>query len=133
MAHSTQNARLTSLHVLIKVLQEQHSLSECLPPALDPLVDSRDRALAQALCYGVLRYLPYLQALLTPLLRKPFKAKDRDVEILLLMGIYQQLYTRIPPHAAIAETVQLTRHIQKTGRLAWPMVFYVAFSGNASN
>ncbi len=113
MTTTIQNARLSSLTVLLAVLQQHQSLNDCLAPTLDDLADSRDRALSQALCYGVLRQLPYLRALLKPLLRKPFKERDQDLEIILLMGVYQLLYTRIPPHAALAETVQLTRVLNK--------------------
>ncbi|RKZ72586.1 MAG: 16S rRNA (cytosine(967)-C(5))-methyltransferase [Gammaproteobacteria bacterium] len=108
-----KNARSIATQVLTQVIGYKHSLSDCLDTALPSLNDARDRALAQALCYGVLRWLPRLQALLQRLLRKPFKAKDSDIEVLLLIGLYQQLYMRIPDHAAIAATVDVTRTLKK--------------------
>ena len=47
------------------------------------------------------------------LLQKPFKAADADVEALLLVGLYQLLYTRIPAHAAIGETVGCADKLKK--------------------
>jgi 16S rRNA (cytosine967-C5)-methyltransferase len=47
------------------------------------------------------------------LLQKPFKAADADVEALLLVGLYQLLYTRVPAHAAIGETVGCADKLKK--------------------
>jgi hypothetical protein len=47
------------------------------------------------------------------LLQKPFKAADADVQALLLVGLYQLLYTRVPAHAAIGETVGCADKLKK--------------------
>lgn len=75
--------------------------------------DVRDRALAAELSYGVCRWYRRLDALVSLLLRKPFKKKDRDLQVLLLVGAYQLLYSRIPPHAAVSATVEVSRHLGK--------------------
>lgn len=77
------------------------------------LGDERDRALVQELCYGVLRLLPRLEALVSLLLHKPMKREDGDLRALLLVGLYQILETRIPPHAAVAATVDAARFLGK--------------------
>lgn len=46
-------------------------------------------------------------------MQKPFKATDTDIHALLLIGLYQLLYTRIPPHAAIGETVGCADKLKK--------------------
>ncbi len=107
------NARQVAIYVLMQVIQQRRSLSYCLEQSLLKLADSRERALAQALCYGVLRWLTRLQALSHCLLKKPLKPKDIDIQVVILMGLYQHLYLRIPPHAATAETVELTRFLKK--------------------
>lgn len=89
-----------------------HSLNQALPARLDK-VSPRDRGLLQQLCYGTLRQGPRLQAVLHMLLDKPLRAKDRDVEALLLCGLYQLDSTRIPDHAAVAATVGATRALKK--------------------
>jgi 16S rRNA (cytosine967-C5)-methyltransferase len=88
------------------------SLNQALPPRLAK-VAPRDRGLLQQLCYGTLRLAPRLQGLLGQLLDKPLRDKDRDVQGLLLCGLYQLENTRIPDHAAVAATVAATRGLKK--------------------
>ncbi len=76
-----------------------------LPPA--------ERALTQELCYGVLRYYPRLAFLAALLMNRPLKRKDRDVQHLILIGLYQLIYLKVPAHAAVAETVAATRRLGK--------------------
>lgn len=107
------NARLSATRVLTQVIGFGRSLSDCLEPALADLKDDRDRALAQQLCYGVLRFFHKLQALNNELLQKPLKKADQDIECLILIGLYQLLELRIPPHAAINATVDVAKQLRK--------------------
>lgn len=108
------NVRLEAARLLTAVLpadgQGGRSLSELLPPAR---AKSCDAPLLQELVYGVCRYHNTLSWLANRRLQKPVGAKDRDVELLLLLGIFQLLHTRIPDHAAIAETVAAARMLGK--------------------
>jgi 16S rRNA (cytosine967-C5)-methyltransferase len=106
------NVRAAAAQVLAQILQHQGSLSSLLPVAALKVPDN-DRALLQELCFGVCRYHPQLQAYTELLVQKPLRAKDSDVQALLLLGLYQLLHTRIPDHAAIGETVEVTRQIKK--------------------
>ncbi|UYG07330.1 16S rRNA (cytosine(967)-C(5))-methyltransferase RsmB [Halomonas sp. M4R1S46] len=76
-------------------------------------VVARDRSLFKELCFGTCRALPRLEALAATLLEKPFKARDADIQALLLVGIYQLLYLRIPAHAAVGETAGAARLLNK--------------------
>jgi 16S rRNA (cytosine967-C5)-methyltransferase len=76
-------------------------------------VSEADRALVQQLCYGTMRYYPRLNAYLGQLLDKPLRGKDSDITALLLLGLYQLEYTRIPDHAALGETVAAARVLKK--------------------
>lgn len=67
--------------------------------------DPREFALFKTLVYGSLREWPRLQGLLKQLMAKPLKEKDRDIAALLALGIHQLSELRIPPHAAVSETV----------------------------
>jgi 16S rRNA (cytosine967-C5)-methyltransferase len=80
---------------------------------LDASVEERDRPLAQELCYGVLRTLPRQEILAKILLHKSLKREDHDLEALILVGLYQLTNTRIPPHAAVAATVDAARILGK--------------------
>lgn len=107
------NPRLAAARALAAVLNGKASLGSSLPPLLDR-VEPRDRALAQDLAFGTARWQPRLALLMDKLLQKPFKAADRDVEALLLVGLYQLLHTRIPAHAAIGETVACVDKLKKS-------------------
>lgn len=88
------------------------SLNQALPSRLEQ-VGERDRSLLQQLCYGTLRQGPRLQALLAQLLEKPLRDKDRDIQGLLMCGLYQLDSTRVPDHAAVDATVGATRVLKK--------------------
>lgn len=79
-----------------------------------PAADDRDRALAAELSYGVCRWYRRLDALVARLLQRPLKGRDRDLRVLLLIGAYQLLYSRVPPHAAVSTTVAVTRLLGKS-------------------
>lgn len=106
------NPRLAAARALAVVLNGKASLGSSLPPLLDK-VEQRDRGLAQDLAFGTARWQPRLALIAEKLLQKPFKAVDRDVEALLLIGLYQLFYTRIPAHAAIGETVACIDKLKK--------------------
>jgi 16S rRNA (cytosine967-C5)-methyltransferase len=107
------NPRLAAARALAAVLNGKASLGTSLPPLLDK-VELRDRGLTQDLAFGTARWEPRLSLIAGKLLQKPFKAADRDVEALLLIGLYQLFYTRIPAHAAIGETVACIDKMKKT-------------------
>ncbi|RII80628.1 16S rRNA (cytosine(967)-C(5))-methyltransferase RsmB [Pseudomonas monteilii] len=106
------NPRLAAARALSAVLSGKASLNSSLPAQLDK-VDERDRGLTQDLAFGTARWQPRLDLLATQLLQKPFKAADADVQALLLVGLYQLFYTRIPAHAAIGETVGCADKLKK--------------------
>ena len=106
------NPRLAAAKALAAVLSGKASLNSSLPTQLDK-VEDRDRGFTQDLAFGTARWQPRLSALAAKLLQKPFKAADADVEALLLVGLYQLLYTRVPAHAAIGETVGCADKLKK--------------------
>lgn len=105
-------ARAAAARLVGAVLREGRSLTEALE-RLAGLEQERDRPLVQELSYGTLRLLPRLQALARQLLNKPLRPEEAALEALILIGLYQLLATRIPPHAAVASTVAATRVLGK--------------------
>ena len=97
---------------LAQVLHQQASLASLMAPAQEK-VAPQDQALLQELCFGTLRWQPQLQSILGRLLEKPLKDKDQDVQALLLLGLYQLLYTRIPDHASLSATVDAAKKLKK--------------------
>ncbi|MFC6633892.1 16S rRNA (cytosine(967)-C(5))-methyltransferase RsmB [Microbulbifer taiwanensis] len=105
----TNDVRAEAARVLAALLQSQGSLSRLLPRAEEKVAE-RDRALLRELCYGGARTAPRLQLQANKLLRKP--PADIEVEALILLGLYQLEYTRIPDHAAISATVNAARALK---------------------
>ena len=104
MKNTPYNLRAIAAKALGSVLDQGQSLSTVLP-ALSKDVSEKDRALLQELCFGVLRVLPQLEWYIQQLMTKVLTGKQRPLHYLIMVGIYQLVYTRIPPHAALAETV----------------------------
>ena len=105
--------RLAAVRILTKVVQSGQSLSAALPPVLAQVQNPADRALVQEICYGVLRWWHRLDAMANTLLERKLKPKDTDIKCLVLCGIYQIVYMRIPAHAAVAETVKQVSGLRK--------------------
>jgi len=105
--------RGAALAILGAVLRDGRSLTTAVADRLHPVSDPRERALARELASGVVRHLPSLRHVLGTLLVRPLRRQDERLETVLLLGLYQVLHTRIPPHAAVHETVRLA------GRPAW--------------
>lgn len=106
------NVRALAAKILNQVVEQGQSLSNVLPPAQQDL-SPKDKALLQVLCYGVLRTLPRLDFFCRSLMDKALKGKQRDLHFLILVGFYQLLYTRIPSHAAVGETVNGAKALKK--------------------
>ena len=92
------------------------SLDEALSIVLDKAanMDDRDRALCRALAFGVCRWYFALRPVIAGYLKKPFKQKDKDLEMILLMGLYQIVIMEVDHHAAVNETVKLTLQQNKS-------------------
>jgi 16S rRNA (cytosine967-C5)-methyltransferase len=105
--------RAVAVSVTAAMLGQGRSLSACLEEHTARLGDARDRAFTRELCYGVARWLPRLQACLEMLVEKPLREKETVVRAVLLLGIYQLMYTRVADHAAVAESVSLVRGFGK--------------------
>ncbi|SCC66477.1 16S rRNA (cytosine967-C5)-methyltransferase [Kosakonia oryziphila] len=99
------NLRSMAAQAVEQVMEQGQSLSNILPQ-LQQKVSDKDRALLQELCFGVLRVLPQLDWLINKLMSRPMTGKQRTVHYLIMVGFYQLLHTRIPAHAALAETVE---------------------------
>ena len=103
----TVNIRALAAKCCYSVIDQGRSLSDELPRQQDKAA-LKDKGLLQEICYGVLRYLPELEHDVRALMQKPLTGKQRVFHFLLLVGVYQIKYMRIPDHAAVSETVAAT-------------------------
>lgn len=97
------NLQARAAAVLNAVLLEGYSLDEALNRELKK--NKAQKGLLQEWCYGTLRHYERLIYILDQLLNKPFKKDDADIEILLLLGLYQLQETHMPHAVSVAETV----------------------------
>ncbi len=109
-------ARLTAYDVLDGVTSRDAYANLLLPQLLrERGLDTRDAAFATQLAYGTLRAAGTLDAVLTGLVDRPLGELDPRVLDLLRLGAYQLIDLRVPSHAAVDTTVDLTRAIVGTG------------------
>lgn len=105
------NVRALAAQIILQVLDQGKSLS-ALIPEMQSKIKVQDLPLLQEICFGVCRVLPRLEWIIRLLVDKPLKGKTRIVHCLLLVGLYQLLYMRIPEHAALNETVNAVQDLK---------------------
>jgi len=95
--------------ILHRILSDQGSLTT----ELQAHQSHPDLPLIQEICFGVCRNYHQLDAALKKLMERPLRARDQSLYFLLLVGLYQLYYMRIPNHAVVNETVAATRTLKK--------------------
>ncbi len=114
-------ARIIAFDTLLGVETQDAFADESLRAALAETVSAADAGLATELTMGVLRWQRLLDFLIDRNLTKKSKTLDGEVRIALRMGIYQlHFLERVPPHAAVNESVELVKKSRK--RSAAPLV-----------
>jgi 16S rRNA (cytosine967-C5)-methyltransferase len=100
-----------ALKVLIRWETKKPLLDEVLSEVLDKSVlpDPRDQGLVAELINGVVRHLLLIDHYLSRVSRTPLEKMDPEVRNALRLGAYQILFTRVPPAAAVNETVKILK------------------------
>lgn len=98
--------RAEAARVVAAVVQGR-SLDAAL--AIHPGMSAQDRGLLRALVFDSVRWYLRLDAMLALLLSRPGQTMRPDIRALAIVGLCQLLYTDIPAHAAVHETVDATR------------------------
>jgi len=106
------NPRLVAMDLLVRVEESDSYINLLLPSVLSRsnLADV-DRGLVQELSYGVLRWQLQYDSFIK--LLTPGKVLSPRIRIALRLGLHQLFRMRIPAHAAIHETVELTKQFEK--------------------
>lgn len=107
-----QGTRAKAATILNKLLAHEGSLANLLtrPISGDGV---QEFPLLQEICFGTCRWYYQLDAILNLLLTKPLKTKDGDLRCLLLIGLYQLHFLRVPSYAVVNETVSATQALGK--------------------
>jgi 16S rRNA (cytosine967-C5)-methyltransferase len=105
-------ARLVAFDILLKV--ESGGYASDLLLLHCAALDARDAGLAAEIVFGVLRYRAQLDFLIRHHSGRARKL-DLAVRVALRMGFYQIRYLeRVPPHAAVKDSVELVKRAHKT-------------------
>ncbi|MDO5671924.1 MAG: transcription antitermination factor NusB [Actinomycetaceae bacterium] len=111
-----ETPRAVALEVLEAVRTRDAYANLVLPKRLrDAKLSGRDAGLATELTYGTLRLQGRYDAIIASCVDRPLEELDPVVLNLLRLGAHQLLELNIPPHAAVAETVDLARQYATTG------------------
>ncbi len=107
--HPLANSRQVALQILLQVVVQGKSLDAVFESDWYQglVMQDRDLAFARELANGVCRWYFLLKKITTTYLKKPLRNKDQDIELIVLLGIYQLLVLQTDEHAAVNETVQL--------------------------
>jgi 16S rRNA (cytosine967-C5)-methyltransferase len=101
-------ARSVALDVIRRVVDEGAYSNLALARTIARAgLSERDASLASELAYGTIRKKIPLDYALAPLLERSLDTAPKEARALLRLGAYQILFTRIPEHAAVSETVGL--------------------------
>ncbi|MCZ2391652.1 MAG: 16S rRNA (cytosine(967)-C(5))-methyltransferase RsmB [Acidobacteria bacterium] len=104
-------ARAAAFRILKKI-ELDGGLSAALLPETESSLVGADRGLCHALVLGTLRRQILLDRYIDALTGG--RKLDREVRIILRLGVFQlKFLERVPPHAAINESVHLTRAAKK--------------------
>lgn len=107
---STDPARRVAYDVLRTVAESDAYANLVLPPLLrERRITGRDAAFATELAYGTLRLRGRYDAVLELAAARTTDTIDPPVLDVLRLGAHQLLGMRVPPHAAVSETVGLAR------------------------
>ncbi|MDO4254776.1 MAG: transcription antitermination factor NusB [Kocuria sp.] len=103
-------ARLAAFRTLRAVSADDAYGNLVLPEQIQRFrLNRRDAGLATELAYGALRHQGTWDAVLSTCVDRPLHAIDPPVLDILRLGVHQLLAMRIPDHAAVDQTVGLTR------------------------
>ncbi|WMY94968.1 MAG: 16S rRNA (cytosine(967)-C(5))-methyltransferase RsmB [Arsenophonus sp.] len=102
-----KNIRSMCAQVILEVIDQKKTLKNTLIKYKKNL-SYKDQALLQELSFGILRVLPILQWYIKQLIKKPLNKEKKILNYLVMTGIYQLNFTRIPAYAVLNETVNGT-------------------------
>src|SRR5436309_15563208 len=105
-------ARRAALRILKRVEKEGAFASSLLASLSETMRDD-DRALCHELVLGVLRRQLWLDYALVHFANRRLETLDLEVKLALRLGLYQlRFLSRIPPSAAVDESVKLVREVR---------------------
>ncbi|MBN1999019.1 16S rRNA (cytosine(967)-C(5))-methyltransferase RsmB [candidate division KSB1 bacterium] len=109
---NNQNSRAIALDILKRV-EVDDAYVDILLRGLPDALPVKERAFVSELVRGTIRWKKRLDWITGRLLNQPDQKLPHDVRLILWLGLYQIIYTRVPPFAAVNESVRLAGRVAK--------------------
>ncbi|MDZ7842066.1 MAG: 16S rRNA (cytosine(967)-C(5))-methyltransferase RsmB [Gammaproteobacteria bacterium] len=106
--------RACAAEVVFDVVKGGAALDRALDGHAAGFLDN-DRALLREMCYGSLRWYWRCRGVMAQLVKRPPRKRDRVIEALVIVGLYQLEHMRMPTHAAIHATVAACEALGRPG------------------
>jgi 16S rRNA (cytosine967-C5)-methyltransferase len=110
------SSRTVALELLFSVELDDAYANLLLPKLLSASkLDDRDTSLAQELSFGALRWQLFYDRIIEESAKRYSDEIDIKTLVVLRLGAHQLLAMRVPPHAALDETVELAKQFVSRG------------------
>lgn len=110
---ATKPLRLVALRALLRVIEKGQSLTTVREYVYQQAAE-QERGYTMELVYGVLRWRWKLDALLIACMDKPLRKKEKELQLLLYIALYELGDMQTAEYAVVDETVKLTRKLRKS-------------------
>tara|TARA_Y100000389_G_scaffold205039_1_gene262333 strand:- start:38690 stop:40018 length:1329 start_codon:yes stop_codon:yes gene_type:complete len=109
---AAENVRAVSAEIINAVISSGQSLDTALASNEERILVN-DRPLLRMLCYGYLRYRWQIEYWIDQLVSKPLRKRDRIINFLLGIGLYQLYKLNIPNYVVVSETVEAAKKLKR--------------------
>lgn len=115
-----QSARSVAFELLLAVDKDDTYANLHLPKLLSQAkLEDRDAALAQELAFGTIRNQLFYDKVIEICAKRDSAEVELRSKLLLRLGAHQLLSMRVPSHAALNETVDLTKSVASQGAVGF--------------
>jgi 16S rRNA (cytosine967-C5)-methyltransferase len=112
--NSALNSRAAAAKICWQIIDQGRSLDSAMSDYVSKhQPDPKDKGFVQEVVYGICRWYGELEQVTKKYLHSPIRKKDRIVHFILLVGFYQLRHLHTADHAAVAETVQACKQLNK--------------------
>ena len=109
---SVTNPRAVAAMAVANIVFDHQQLNRTVHHYL-PRLSPPDRPFVASLVHGVVRWYWRLNGHASELLERPLRSRDRDLHCLLLVGMYQLGFMRVPAYASVSESVEAAASLGK--------------------
>ena len=109
---AAENVRAVSAEIIDAVINGGQSLDAAIA-SNEVRIAEDDRPLLRMLSYGCLRYRWQIQFWIEQLISRPLRKRDRIINSLLGVGLYQLYKLNIPNYVVVSETVEAAKKLKR--------------------